>query len=59
MTQNRFEQLSKEIVAYCQMNHGKTEKCVEFIMYELNLRTVSKDFLAKISEQNDDKVISE
>ena len=55
-TDPRFAQLSKEIVAYCQMNSHKTEKCINFVLYELELRCVSKDVLAKMAEQIDTEV---
>ena len=51
MTDKRFEQLSKEIVHFCQMHHGSTQKCIDFVLYELELRCVSKDFLTEISKQ--------
>jgi len=47
----QFKQLSKEIVYYIQNNSEKTEQCIKFVLYELNLRCISKDFLTKISRQ--------
>lgn len=37
-----FEQLSKEIVRYIQDNVHSTQKCIDFVKYELYLRCVSK-----------------
>lgn len=56
MTQTRFEQLSKEMAVFSQQNHRDYDKLQKFFLYELNLRCVSKDFLAELSEQKDDDV---
>lgn len=48
---NIFEQLSKEIVMFCQ-THG-TDESINFVRYELYLRCISKDFLTEISRQID------
>ena len=51
--QNMFEQLSKEIVFYCQNNINDTKSCTDFVLYELYLRCISKNYLEEISRQRE------
>ena len=49
MSQDRFEQLSTEIVAFVQACGHDTVKCREFVLYELRLRCISKDRLSELA----------
>ena len=50
---NMFEGLTKEIVCFCQNPDNSHDECVEFVLYELYLRTVSKNYLEEISRQRE------
>jgi hypothetical protein len=48
-----FEQLTKEIVCFCQNPENSHKDCEEFVLYELYLRTVSKNYLEEIARQRE------
>lgn len=46
-----FEQLAKEIVFFVQNEKHSTQKCIDFVRYELYLRCVSKRKLKEIAQE--------